>query len=233
MSNPTKSNNLPYVGRIETLWEGCSANMVVRVKWFYHPEETKPGRRPTDGKVHSTSFLCFTVRVLTGFIHFNISFCFVYARARARAHGRCTCSCSFSCLLLVFVLVFLPVLVFVFLLVLVLVFVLVLVLLLVLVFVLVLDLVFLLVLAFALVLVFVVGLLLLACKDQYFSICLCLSAYLRVSVCRLCLCVLVSLPAHFHSNNVKSSVSYFITARITFTCILYRQCTHMIFIIYT
>ena len=26
-------------------------NMVVRVKWFYHPEETKPGRRPSDGKV--------------------------------------------------------------------------------------------------------------------------------------------------------------------------------------
>ena len=28
--------------------------MVVRVKWFYHPEETKPGRRPTDGKVSTT-----------------------------------------------------------------------------------------------------------------------------------------------------------------------------------
>ena len=110
MSNPTKSNNLPYVGRIETLWEGCSANMVVRVKWFYHPEETKPGRRPTDGKVHSTSFLCFTVRVLTDFIHFKISFCFVYARARgctcARSHAcrpclfscLCSCLCFYSCL---------------------------------------------------------------------------------------------------------------------------------------
>ena len=51
MSNPTKNLNLPYVGRIENMWEGCTGNMVVRVKWFYHPEETKPGRRPSDGKV--------------------------------------------------------------------------------------------------------------------------------------------------------------------------------------
>ena len=51
MSNPTKNLNLPYVGRIENMWEGCMGNMVVRVKWFYHPEETKPGRRPSDGKV--------------------------------------------------------------------------------------------------------------------------------------------------------------------------------------
>ena len=28
--------------------------MVVRVKWFYHPEETKPGRKPSDGKVCTT-----------------------------------------------------------------------------------------------------------------------------------------------------------------------------------
>ncbi|KAK8774569.1 hypothetical protein V5799_010898 [Amblyomma americanum] len=33
--------NLPYIGRIETMWEGWGGNMVVRVKWFYHPEETK------------------------------------------------------------------------------------------------------------------------------------------------------------------------------------------------
>ena len=51
MSNPTKNLNLPYVGKIENMWEGCMGNMVVRVKWFYHPEETKPGRRPSDGKV--------------------------------------------------------------------------------------------------------------------------------------------------------------------------------------
>ena len=53
MSNPTKNLNLPYVGRIESMWEGFSGNMVVRVKWFYHPEETKPGRRPSDGRVCS------------------------------------------------------------------------------------------------------------------------------------------------------------------------------------
>ncbi|KAL3274606.1 hypothetical protein HHI36_015987 [Cryptolaemus montrouzieri] len=29
----------PYIGRIEAMWEQCST-MVVRVKWFYHPEET-------------------------------------------------------------------------------------------------------------------------------------------------------------------------------------------------
>ena len=47
--------------------------MVVRVKWFYHPEETKPGRRPTDGKV-STALLFNTrlnvTRTLTGFFFF-------------------------------------------------------------------------------------------------------------------------------------------------------------------
>lgn len=32
--------NLPYIGRIEAMWEGWNGNMVVRVKWFYHPEET-------------------------------------------------------------------------------------------------------------------------------------------------------------------------------------------------
>lgn len=29
----------PYIGRIEAMWELCST-MVVKVKWFYHPEET-------------------------------------------------------------------------------------------------------------------------------------------------------------------------------------------------
>lgn len=43
--------NLPYVGRIESLWESWGSNMVVRVKWFYHPEETKLGKRHSDGKV--------------------------------------------------------------------------------------------------------------------------------------------------------------------------------------
>ncbi|KAJ7989813.1 hypothetical protein DPEC_G00308390 [Dallia pectoralis] len=41
---------LPYVGRIENFWESWSSSMVVKVKWFYHPEETKLGKRPRDGK---------------------------------------------------------------------------------------------------------------------------------------------------------------------------------------
>lgn len=80
MSNPTKNLNLPYVGKIENMWEGCGGNMVVRVKWFYHPEETKPGRRPTDGKV-STALLFNTrlnvTRTLIGF------FFTIYGRTEA------------------------------------------------------------------------------------------------------------------------------------------------------
>ncbi|XP_041736699.2 BAH and coiled-coil domain-containing protein 1 [Coregonus clupeaformis] len=41
---------LPYVGRVESLWESWSSSMVVRVKWFYHPEETSLGKRHHDGK---------------------------------------------------------------------------------------------------------------------------------------------------------------------------------------
>ena len=32
---------------------------------------------------------------------------------------------------------------------------------------------------------------------------------------------------------ICNCLSYFITARITYTCILYPQCKHMIFILYT
>ncbi|XP_064423725.1 BAH and coiled-coil domain-containing protein 1 [Latimeria chalumnae] len=42
--------NLPYIGRIESMWESWGNNMVVKVKWFYHPEETKLGKRHSDGK---------------------------------------------------------------------------------------------------------------------------------------------------------------------------------------
>lgn len=31
----------PYIGHIESMWETSTNNMVVRVKWFYHPEETQ------------------------------------------------------------------------------------------------------------------------------------------------------------------------------------------------
>ncbi|XP_063961234.1 trinucleotide repeat-containing gene 18 protein-like isoform X1 [Lytechinus pictus] len=43
--------HLPYIGRIESMWESWGGMMVVRVKWFYHPEETKGGRKPNDGKM--------------------------------------------------------------------------------------------------------------------------------------------------------------------------------------
>lgn len=33
--------HLPYVGRIDSLWQSGNGNMTVKVKWFYHPEETK------------------------------------------------------------------------------------------------------------------------------------------------------------------------------------------------
>ncbi|XP_037834573.1 BAH and coiled-coil domain-containing protein 1 isoform X4 [Kryptolebias marmoratus] len=42
--------NLPYVGQIENFWESWTSRMVVKVKWFYHPEETKLGKRLRDGK---------------------------------------------------------------------------------------------------------------------------------------------------------------------------------------
>uniref|UniRef100_T1IRA0 BAH domain-containing protein n=1 Tax=Strigamia maritima TaxID=126957 RepID=T1IRA0_STRMM len=42
--------HLPYIGRIELMWESWGGNMVVKVKWFYHPEETKGGRRLSDLK---------------------------------------------------------------------------------------------------------------------------------------------------------------------------------------
>lgn len=42
--------NLPYVGRIESFWESWTGSMVVKVKWFYHPEETKLGKRLQNGK---------------------------------------------------------------------------------------------------------------------------------------------------------------------------------------
>ena len=31
----------PYIGHIESMWETANGAMVVRVKWFYHPEETQ------------------------------------------------------------------------------------------------------------------------------------------------------------------------------------------------
>lgn len=48
--------NLPYIGRIQSMWESWGNNMVVRVKWFYHPEETNPGKKLNEGKVRVLSW---------------------------------------------------------------------------------------------------------------------------------------------------------------------------------
>ncbi|XP_051569961.1 trinucleotide repeat-containing gene 18 protein-like isoform X2 [Myxocyprinus asiaticus] len=42
--------NLPFIGHIQSMWESWGSNMVVRVKWFYHPEETNPGKKLHDKK---------------------------------------------------------------------------------------------------------------------------------------------------------------------------------------
>lgn len=49
--------NLPYIGRIQSMWESWGNNMVVRVKWFYHPEETNPGKKLNEGKVGQSPVL--------------------------------------------------------------------------------------------------------------------------------------------------------------------------------
>ncbi|XP_052685701.1 uncharacterized protein LOC128165324 isoform X5 [Crassostrea angulata] len=42
--------HLPYVGRIDSMWEAWGGQMVVKVKWFYHPEETRGGKKLHDMK---------------------------------------------------------------------------------------------------------------------------------------------------------------------------------------
>jgi len=44
--------HLPYIGRIDSMWEAWGGQMVVKVKWFYHPEETRGGKKLQDMKVH-------------------------------------------------------------------------------------------------------------------------------------------------------------------------------------
>lgn len=48
----TSRPDRPYIGRIESMWESWSGNMKVRVRWFYHSEETEGtgegGRRIQD-----------------------------------------------------------------------------------------------------------------------------------------------------------------------------------------
>ena len=54
--------NLPYVGRIESLWEAWGGNMVVRTRWFYHPEETRGGKKLAEVKVFLFPwYLCYLI----------------------------------------------------------------------------------------------------------------------------------------------------------------------------
>lgn len=48
--------NLPFIGRIESMWEAWGGQMTVKVKWFYHPEETKGGKKLADPRVSVTEF---------------------------------------------------------------------------------------------------------------------------------------------------------------------------------
>ncbi len=41
----------PYIGRVETMWEGYGGSMMVKVKWFYHPEEIETAGKKFDLKV--------------------------------------------------------------------------------------------------------------------------------------------------------------------------------------
>lgn len=53
--------HLPYIGRIDSMWESWGGQMTVKVKWFYHPEETRGGKKLQDMKV--CYFNCFIIMV--------------------------------------------------------------------------------------------------------------------------------------------------------------------------
>ncbi|XP_012939835.1 serine-rich adhesin for platelets [Aplysia californica] len=46
----TTKTSHPYIGKIVSLWESHNGKMKVKVSWFYHPEETKGGKRIGDPK---------------------------------------------------------------------------------------------------------------------------------------------------------------------------------------
>lgn len=47
---PEDEKGLPYVGRIEHMYE-CSQLEYIVTCWFFHPEETRQGRRKTDSRL--------------------------------------------------------------------------------------------------------------------------------------------------------------------------------------
>ena len=51
----TGRSDRPYIGRIEMMWETSAGNMMVKVKWFYHPEEIETCGRKFDLKLPVSS----------------------------------------------------------------------------------------------------------------------------------------------------------------------------------
>ena len=50
--------HLPYIGRIDSMWESWGGQMTVKVKWFYHPEETRGGKKLQDMRVRIYFHVC-------------------------------------------------------------------------------------------------------------------------------------------------------------------------------
>lgn len=50
--------HLPYVGRILSMWQSAAGNMIVKVRWFYHGEETKNMPPLVDVRVSRSQYLC-------------------------------------------------------------------------------------------------------------------------------------------------------------------------------
>jgi hypothetical protein len=50
--------SLPFVGRIDSMWQIPSGTMLVRVRWFYHPEETKSQPKLKDCRVSTSNHVC-------------------------------------------------------------------------------------------------------------------------------------------------------------------------------
>ncbi|XP_055876447.1 serine-rich adhesin for platelets-like isoform X2 [Biomphalaria glabrata] len=42
--------NCPFIGRIQSLWQGWNGQMMVKVQWYYHPEETQSNKKLSDPK---------------------------------------------------------------------------------------------------------------------------------------------------------------------------------------
>ena len=62
--------HLPYIGRIDSMWQTGSGTMIVKVRWFYHPEETKGEPVPLQDK------RVFTFHILI--IHINCNVCYLF-----------------------------------------------------------------------------------------------------------------------------------------------------------